>query len=151
MIILLILITSCLDDVWILLGESWCWSLSGRKGLNCNRSCWLQLNWSANREEKSLRHVAMVAKFLDDDKSESHLKSEFSLFQLHRSFLISFNLSKVGEIFGLNSKGPYLSLEKEKEDFRVVLTCSKTRQVSKFHVAVVQQRLRNVQKSVMHV
>ena len=93
----------------------------------------------------------MVAKFLDDDKSESHLKSEFALFQLHQSFLISFNLSNVGEIFGLNSKGPYLSLEKEKEDFRVVLTCSKTREVSKFHVAAVQQRLRNVQKSVMHV
>ena len=92
----------------------------------------------------------MVAKFLDDDKSESHLKSEFSLFQLHRSFLISFNLSNVGEIFGLNLKGPYLSLEKEK-DFRVVLTCSKTREVSKFHVAAVQPRLRTVPKSVMHV
>ena len=54
---------------------------------------------------------------------------------------------------GLNPKGPYLSLEKEKENFRVVLTYSKKRprEVSKFHVAVVQQRLRNVQKSVMHV
>ena len=54
---------------------------------------------------------------------------------------------------GLNSKEPYLSLEKEKENFRVVLTYSKkrAREVSKFHVAVVQQRLRNVQKSVIHV
>ena len=31
--------------------------------------------------EKSLRHVAMVAKFLDDDKPKIHLKSKFALFQ----------------------------------------------------------------------
>ena len=30
-----------------------------------------------NREEKSLRHVAMVAKFLDDRKPKIHLKSAF--------------------------------------------------------------------------
>ena len=54
---------------------------------------------------------------------------------------------------GLNPKGPYLSLEKEKEIFCVVLTYSikRAREIRKFHVAVVQQRLRNVQKSVMHV
>ena len=33
------------------------------------------------REEKSLRHVAMVAKFLDDNKPKRHLKSGFTLFQ----------------------------------------------------------------------
>ena len=54
---------------------------------------------------------------------------------------------------GLNSKGPYLSLQKENENLRVVLTYSKkrAREVSKFHVVVVQRRLRNLQKSVMHV
>ena len=54
---------------------------------------------------------------------------------------------------GLNPKGPYVSLEKEKENFCVVLTYSKkrAREIGKFHVAVVQQRLRNVQTSVMHV
>ena len=54
---------------------------------------------------------------------------------------------------GLNPKGPYVSLEKEKENFCVVLTYSKkrAREIEKFHVAVVQQRLRNVQTSVMHV
>ena len=54
---------------------------------------------------------------------------------------------------GLNSKGPYLSLQKENENLRVVLTYSKkrAREVSKFHVVVVQQWLRNLQKSVMHV
>ena len=54
---------------------------------------------------------------------------------------------------GLNTKGPYVSLEKEKENFCVVLTYSKkrAREIRKFHVAVTQQRLRNVQTSVMHV
>ena len=54
---------------------------------------------------------------------------------------------------GFNSKGPYLSLEKEKETFCVVLTYSIKRayEIRKFHVAVVQQRLRKVQKRVMHV
>ena len=53
----------------------------------------------------------------------------------------------------LNPKGPYLSLEKEKESFCVVLTYSIERalEIRKFHVAVLQQRLRNVQKSVMQV
>ena len=33
------------------------------------------------RQEKSLRHVAMVARFLDDKKPKIHLKSKFALFQ----------------------------------------------------------------------
>ena len=54
---------------------------------------------------------------------------------------------------GLNPKRQYLSLEKEKENFVVVLTYSIKRasEIRKFHVAVMQQRLRNVQKNVMHV
>ena len=74
-------------------------------------------------------------------------------FILHRSHLISFNLSHLAKFTGLNPKGPYLSLEKEEETFCVVFTFSikRAREIRKFHVAVVQQRLRNVQKSVMHV
>ena len=34
-----------------------------------------------NGQEKYLRHVAMVAKFLDDNKPKTSLKSEFALFQ----------------------------------------------------------------------
>ena len=34
-----------------------------------------------NREEKSLRHVAIAAKFLDDNKLKIYLKSEFVPFQ----------------------------------------------------------------------
>ena len=55
---------------------------------------------------------------------------------------------------GLNPKGPYLSLEKEKEKetFCVVLTYSIKRksEIRKFLVAIVQQQLGNVQKGVMH-
>ena len=48
---------------------------------------------------------------------------------------------------GLNPKGPYLSLETEKEDYCVVFIYSikRAREIWKFHIAVVQQRLRNVQ------
>ena len=54
---------------------------------------------------------------------------------------------------GLNLKGLNLSLEKEEENFCVVLTYSIMRagEIRKFQVAVVQQRLRNVLKSVMRV
>ena len=54
---------------------------------------------------------------------------------------------------GLNPKGQYLALEKEKENVCVVLTylIKRASEIAKVYVAVVQQRLRNVQKSVMHV
>ena len=47
-----------------------------------------ELSFQYNREEKSLRHVAMVAKFLDDSKPKIHLKRAFALFQ---TSLILFN------------------------------------------------------------
>ena len=50
-------------------------------------------------EEKSFRHVSMVAKFLDDNKPKSRLKVYSHYFKLHRSFSISFNLASLGEIF----------------------------------------------------
>ena len=58
-------------------------------------------------------------------------------FKLHRSYSISFTLSNVGEIFwGWIQK------------VRTYLTYSikQVREIEKFHVAVVQQRLRNVRK-----
>ena len=50
---------------------------------------------------------------------------------------------------GLNPKGPNLRLEKE--NFCVTLTylIKRTSEIRKFYDAIVQQRLRNVQKSVM--
>ena len=74
-------------------------------------------------------------------------------FKLHRSYSISFHLSTVEEISRLNSKGRYLSLQKAKDNLCVVFTYSikRARKIRRFHVAVEQRRLRNLQKSVMHV
>ena len=44
----------------------------------------------SNREEKSLRCVAMVAKFLDDNKPKIDLKREFALFQTTTFFFFNF-------------------------------------------------------------
>ena len=97
----------------------------------------------------------MVAKFLDDNKPKRYLKSGFALFQTSTifSYLISFICQMFAKFSGLNPKGPYLSLERKIENLCVVLTYSvnRAREIRKFHVAVVQQRLRNVEKSVMHV
>ena len=59
----------------------------------------------------------------------------------------------LAKFWGLNRNGLYLSLEKEKEHFCVVFTYSskQSRESRKFHVAVLQRQLRNVQKSLMHV
>ena len=51
---------------------------------------------------------------------------------------------------GLNPKGSYLSLEKEKENFfSVVFTYSvkRAREIKKFHVAVVQRWLKMCKKA----
>ena len=70
-----------------------------------------------NREETSLRHIPMVAK--------RHLKSRFALFQTSLIlFLISFICQMLAKLSGFNPKGPYVSLEKEKQNFCLVLTYS---------------------------
>ena len=51
------------------------------------------------REENSLRHVALVAKLLNDNEPKIYQKENLHKFKLRRSYLISFNLSKVGEFF----------------------------------------------------
>ena len=62
-----------------------------------------------HREEKSLRHVAMVAIFLDHNKTKIRTVSNFS-------DLIQFHLicQMFGKFSGFNPKGPYESLEKKK-------------------------------------
>ena len=53
---------------------------------------------------------------------------------------------------GLNPKGPYLSLEKGKKTLCCAhLLHKQASEIRKFHVAVVEQRSRNVQRSVMHL
>ena len=88
-------------------------------------------------------------------KRKRILKSEFrGLFQTS-SILFTFFLflKSWRNCRGLNPKGPYLSLEKEKQNHCAVLTNSikRAREIRKFQVADLQRRLRNVQKSVMHV
>ena len=94
----------------------------------------------------------MVAKFLDDNKPEIHLKIKFALFQ---TSLILFHLicQMLAKFSGLNPKGPYLSLEKERETFCVVFTypVKQVHEIKKFHVAVIQRWLKNVQKSMMNL
>ena len=58
MIILLILIILSLDDVWILSGEDWCWSLLGVKGLMTARLCLASQRIPAFRED--LFHRSML-------------------------------------------------------------------------------------------
>ena len=69
------------------------------------------------REGKSFRYVAMVAKYLDDDKQNVTHKIDSNCFKLHRSYSISFNLSNVGEIFWVES-------EREKKGKRTFLCCA---------------------------
>ena len=64
-----------------------------------------------NREEISLRHVAMVAKFLGDNKPKNVTLAVSDIIDLVHFQLICQMLA----IFsGLNPKGTYLILEKEK-------------------------------------
>ena len=51
----------------------------------------------------------------------------------------------------LNSKGLYLSSQKQKENRCHLFTYSKKRRIRHFHVVVMQWRQRSVQKHVMHV
>ena len=67
-------------------------------------------------QEKSSRHVAMVAKFLDENKPKIHLKSKFALFQTCRSYSISFHLSNVGEIFRMESERTVSEFRKRKSN-----------------------------------
>ena len=106
-----------------------------------------------NSEEKSLHHVAMVAKSLDDSKLIKSLKSLFALFQ---TLPILFNFILFGKSWRHFLLGSCLLLskfKKESDNLCVVFTYSikRAREIRKFHVVVVQRRLRNVQNSVMQV
>ena len=108
--------------------------LSERPSLTMKQGC-----RKKNHQLKSLRHVAMVVKFLDVSKPKRHTESGLALFQTSSVILnfIQFFLS-VDEIFWVNfiPKGPYLS--PGKENFCVVLTYSikGAREIRKLHVAV---------------
>ena len=66
-----------------------------------------------NREEKSLRHVAIVANFLDDNTKTS-LKKWIRTVSKSSSYLILFTLSNVGEIFWVEPKRTVRKFRKRK-------------------------------------
>ena len=79
-----------------------------------------------NREEKSSRHVAMVAKFL---VVYSHY------FKLHRSYSISFKLANLGEIFS----GTVSIVIQVCVVFSYMYYIKRACEIKKFHVVVVQR------------
>ena len=97
----------------------------------------------------------MVAKFLDGNKLKTSLKKWICTVSNFDIDFIQFHLISqiLAKFLGLNPKQRYLSLQKGKQNFYVVFTCSIkwAREIRKFHVAVWQWQLRNVQKSVMHM
>ena len=102
-------------------------------------------DWQRGEVLTSRCHGSNISGWKQTENVTEKLNS--SCFKLHCSYSVSFNLSNVSEIFwGLNPKDPYLS-------FCVVFTffIKQAREIKKFHVAVVQGRLRNVLKSVMQV
>ena len=65
--------------------------------------------------EKSLRHIAIVATFLDDKKPKIHLKRKLAVWlKLHRSYSIPFNVSIVRDISGVESEGTVPKFTKTK-------------------------------------
>ena len=107
-----------------------------------------------SEKEKSLRHVVMVAKFLNDNKPKTWLKkwirtvSNFiDPIQFHFIWQMLVKFSHV------ESERTVFSLEKEKDNFCVVFTDSIKRacEIWNFHVPGVQRRQRNDQISMMDV
>ena len=70
----------------------------------------------ANREEKSLCHVVMVAKFLDDNKPMKSIRTISNF-----TYLIQFHL--IWQILAKFCLGPYLSLSKFRKGKRQILCC----------------------------
>ena len=100
-----------------------------------------------NREEKSFRHVAMVAKFLNDSKPKTAFKKW--IFAL---FLIQFQLIRqmLAKFSGFESERTLFTFRKKKR--KLHLLHKRAREIRKFHVAaVVYVYSNNPQKHSHHV
>ena len=72
--------------------------------------------------------------------------------ELYRAYSISFNSSNVGEFFWSWILKDCMTVHEKKKKVVVLSVPSSTkREIRHFHVVVVQRRLRNVQKRLMHV
>ena len=102
------------------------------------KNCYCSISFlkpSTNREEKSLRHVAVVAKFLDDNTPKKSLIKWIRTVSNFMDFIQFHVICQIlAKFLGLNPKGRYLSLQKGKENFYVVFTCSikRARGIRKF-------------------
>ena len=109
------------------------------------------LSWD-NTPERRSRFVTLPWKqnFWITTARKRHLKSEFALFQ---TSLILFNFIQFVKCWrnypGVNPKGPYVSFKKN--CLYLTYAIKRAPEIRKFHIAVVQLRLKNVQKNVMHV
>ena len=116
-------------------GVKWCVLLS-----NC-------LNWKIYCDDhSSLSSTTAIQKWII-----SYILHIVSNFIDHA---ISFNLSNAGKIFWTESERTVSEFRKRKKKlFCVAFTYSvkRAREIRKFHVAVLQGWLKNVQKRVMHV
>jgi len=120
----------------------------------CDTFCFAYPQKERCFEEKSLRHVAIVAKFQEDNKVKMSLKMLFPtiLFFFDQFHLICKIMAKFSGIESLRTVFKFRK-RKLKENFCVLFTNSIKRacEIRKFHVAVAQRELRNVQKSMTHV
>ena len=94
----------------------------------------------------------MVTKFLEGNKLKTSFKKWICTVSNFIHFIQFYLISQIlAKFLGLNPTQRYLSLQKRKQNFYVVFTCSikRARAIRNFHVAVVQWQLRNVQESVM--
>ena len=127
-------ITNNKDELWKTISTS-----KFSKNHNCNR-------------EKSLRHVAVVAKILDYNKPKTSLKDWI---RTASNFidLIQFHLS-LAKFYRVVSERTVSKFSERKRKFLCcvhLLNKAGAWSSRKFDVAVLQWRLRNVQESVMHV
>ena len=72
-------------------------------------------------------------------------------FKLYRAYSNSFNSSNLGKFFWSSILKDCIKVQEKKKKVVLLFASSAKRELRHFHVVVLQRRLRNVQKSGMHV
>ena len=93
--------------------------------LNCDRFIkfsYVIVIGERNWDGKLLRHVAMVAEFLDDIKPKKPLKKCSHCFKLHWSYWVSLNFQMLANVFGVESERTVCSIRIGKRK-RTFLSC----------------------------
>ena len=107
------------------------------------------------QERLSLLHKGLIKELKQQRRRrlrKRHLKMNSHFLKLYRAYSISFNSSNVGKFFWSWILKDCIKVQEKKK--KVVVLCSHAstkREIRHFHVVIVQRRLRNVQKCVMHV